>query len=87
MGFWSGFQKRADAGFGDGGSGFTGTGKGVIAVGGEPDQKQGPVSRSSPGGDPTMTEMTLRDGERGPRDFSPFSNGPEFYEPINHVKY
>src|ERR1035437_2568393 len=81
--FWQGFMKRADGadgGAGDGGQGFTGVGKGNIAGSLEWDEYSGtkPASDEKPdGAGDGMTDKSLLDRERNPRDFSPFENGPE----------
>ena len=76
-------MKRADAG--DGGSGFTGIGKGQNPVGSlEPAAKEGPV------GDDTgpVASHELLDRERNPRSFDPHDMGPEFEDEYgSHVIY
>jgi hypothetical protein len=79
--FWSGFEKAAE--FGDGGSGFTGTGKGVIQGGLISNEKDGPVSRSKPGGDETLATKDFRDRERGPKSYGTFDMGPDYADDNN----
>lgn len=89
--FWAGFLKAAsgaDGGVGDGGKGFTGTGKGQTAGSLEHDYDDG-VAHEPAGRDPeTHTDHTLLDRERNPRDFGPFNTGPELEdENGSHVRY
>ncbi len=87
-GFWSGFFKKAGDGALTGGSGFTGTGKGALLGQLEKDKTdglEGAVGRAD--GEDTRTDKTLRDAERGPRSFDPFSNGPEFYDEATKIRY
>jgi len=76
--FWRGFFKQADdGGMGDGaGSGFTGEGKGNILGSLEWDVYDGVKSKWDGKDDENVTDKTLLDRERNPRDFSPFSTGP-----------
>ncbi len=84
--FWKVFSKVAE--FGDGGSGFTGTGKGSISGSLDYVEKDGPVHRSRPGGDDTQVIKEIRDRVRGPREFSPFATGDVLEdESIPHIKY
>jgi len=88
-GFWSGFLKKASTTGGlTGGSGHTGEGKGALLGQLEKDRTdgtEGAVGRAD--GEGTRTDKTLRDAERGPRSFDPFSNGPEFYDEATKVRY
>jgi hypothetical protein len=72
--FWAGFNKQAS------GDGFTGTGKGVIQGGLESVEKDGPVHRSTPGGDSTLVTKELRDRVRGPREFKHGHMGDELQD-------
>lgn len=92
--FWQGFMKAADGadgGMGDGGSGFTGVGKGNLIGSLEHDEYDGskPASDEKPdGASDGMTDKSLLDRERNPRDFSPFNNGPELEdENGSHIRY
>jgi hypothetical protein len=82
--FWSGFYKKADStSLGDGGKGFTGTGKGNITSQLERSQAHGTIESG-----PEKADHTLLDRERNPRDFSPFQNGPSFEdENGTHIIY
>lgn len=66
--FWTGFNKRADAGLG--GSGFSGVGKGNLPTGNaEQGQQQGNVNALGSSGEDTRTDKTLLDRQRNPKDF------------------
>jgi hypothetical protein len=68
MGFWYGFYKRADAS--TGGSGFSGVGKGNLPTG---NAEQGKLTGYVQGGDAQdsgLTDKTLLDRQRNPKDFS-----------------
>lgn len=79
--FWGGFHKRAQAG--DGGSGFSGTGKGALGSGNEGrDTAQGLVSQMGTGDD-TMVDRSMRDRERGPKDWSPLDMGQDLANETN----
>jgi hypothetical protein len=80
--FWEGFFKQADVGAGDGGGGFTGTGKGQINS--QPQQNE--VAGTIDSGD-TKVDHSMRDRERDARDYSPFKLGPEFTDEILHLRY
>jgi len=75
--FWTGFQKRAEAL--TGGQGFTGVGKGVIGPSGNAVQ-EGSISDQNAA---PMTEKTLLDRERNPRDFGIGIDGPQFRDESN----
>jgi hypothetical protein len=65
--FWEGFHKRADAG--TAGSGFSGAGKGNLPTGyGEQGGLTGPAAGG--GSDSGLTDKTLLDRQRNPKDFS-----------------
>ena len=65
--FWRGFYKRADAA--TGGSGFSGAGKGNLPTGyGEQGAMTGPASGNAY--DSGLTDKTLLDRQRNPKDFS-----------------
>lgn len=78
--FFRGFEKRADAD--TGGGGFAGAGKGQLGSG-ERDHFSGTLS----GGEDTRTDKTLRDAERGPRDFNIADLGPEFTDDMGRIRY
>lgn len=86
--FWVGFEKRASAL--TGGGGFTGTGKGSLL--GEYDF-DGPYSTSTNVSDgdkdkQPMTDHTLIDRERNPKDFGIGQEGPTFQADSNpHLYY
>lgn len=65
--FWQGFYKRADAG--TGGSGFSGVGKGNLPTG---YAEQGGLTGTVAGNpyDSGLTDKTLLDRQRNPKDFS-----------------
>jgi hypothetical protein len=68
IGFWDGFCKRADAS--TGGGGFSGVGKGNLPTG---YAEQGKLMGSATGGDAQdsgLTDKTLLDRQRNPKDFS-----------------
>lgn len=83
--FWTGFIKAADE---DGGKGFTGAGKGQLAGELDHDQDNG-IAHEPAGKEPeSHASHELLDRERNPRDFSPFSLGPELEdENGSHIKY
>lgn len=65
--FWRGFYKRADAA--TGGSGFSGAGKGNLPTGyAEQGNLTGPASGNAY--DSGLTDKTLLDRQRNPKDFS-----------------
>ena len=77
--FWLGFNKQADS-FGDGGSGFSGTGKGSLGSSNEGrPTAQGPVEP----GDGTMVDRSMRDRVRGPKDWSLTSMGEDLADDTN----
>jgi hypothetical protein len=88
--FWRGFYKKADAASGlTGGEGHTGAGKGVIGPGTSRAVYSG-TEQGSGRADPTdtRTDHTLRDADRGPRDFGMGESGPEFVAEGNpHIRY
>lgn len=75
--FWAGFEKRAEAL--TGGQGFTGVGKGVIG----PSANAVQEGRVGNGDAAPMTEKTLLDRERNPRDFGIGIEGPQFRDESN----
>lgn len=75
--FWHGFKKRAEAL--TGGQGFTGAGKGVIGPSGNAVQE----GNVSDGAAAPMTDKTLLDRERNPRDFGTGIEGPQFRDESN----
>lgn len=80
--FWLGFYKQAE--FGDGGGGFSGTGKGSLGSGNEGrDTAQGLASQMGPGKDETMVDRSMRDRVRGPKDWSLTSMGEELADETN----
>jgi len=87
--FWGGFHKRAEAL--TGGSGFSGTGKGLLGGSLTFDGPlDGPISSQGPsgGGELPQTDKTLLDRERGPRDFGIGDQGPELQAESNpHIRY
>lgn len=74
--FLSGFMKRA-------GKGFFGGRKGVHTSQLEYPSRQGIVNS-----DDTTTNKALRDLDRGPKDYNPFSAGVELQVESNpHIRY
>lgn len=84
--FWVGFYKKAnpegDQGAGDGGHGFTGTGKGNINFQTTQNEVAGTIATEP------KVDKTLLDRERNPEDFSPWDYMPRGLEDeISHIKY
>lgn len=67
--FWVGFFKQADAPAGDGGKGFTGTGKGSYHSQKQQNELMTTVNTG------VMDGKELLDRERNPKSFSPFETG------------
>lgn len=82
-------SKKADGNYGDGGSGFTGTGKGQLTGSLEWDIYDGVKNHWDEKQQfENQTDKTLLDRERNPRDSSPFQLGPNFEdENGTHIIY
>lgn len=82
--FWTGFEKAAQDGFGDGGSGFTGTGKGSLGTSNE----GRPTAQGNVSDDELAPQATkeFRDRERGPKEYGIFDMGQDIEdENIPHI--